>query len=394
METYKKAEFAKNSENKENPAEFTTAVREAGLQQGSIIYSKLYNTMLGELTKFGRSLSDELENVLAEANITPTDASTIQILTAIKQIIRANTNGLQLGDLIPNAGVNPPAGRFLCNGQWIDNCQAIFPDFYDYVIKNTPYVTNAVYNTQVNTYGQCGFIAVDGARVRLPLITRPISGVSNVSQCGQAVLDTMRPITGGVCKISEYLNEGDARWTNGAFERGNYGDTGQGNGVKGGSADLYTTIKMNSGKLGAAYNGAETRGKQVQYPYYIQVYTAPMQQGLVDVQTLIELLKYQNQLGIQALPASQGFISLASGGIYRGTISGNTTFVLPAVTDNTLLNQILIQLTIDGAYSINWGTTLCFNSAPSAGAGSYNIVYEYDALMGGWVVGQIEKLGL
>ena len=391
METYKEAEFAKNSENKENPAEFTTAVREAGLQQGSIIYSKLYNTMLGELTKFGRSLSSELENVLAEANITPTDASTIQVLTAIKQIVRANTNGLQLGDLIPNAGVNPPAGRFLCNGQWIDNCQAIFPDFYDYVIKNTPYVTNAVYNTQVNTYGQCGFIAVDGSRVRLPLITRPISGVSNVSQCGQAILDTMRPITGGVCKISEFLNEGDSRWTSGAFYRGTYGDAGRGNGIKGGAADPYTTIKMDSSKLGAAYNGTETRGKQVQYPYYIQVYTAPMQQSLVDVQTLIELLKYQNQLGIIELPTG-GTINLASGGIYRAILSQDTTFVLPEVTDNTLLNQILIQLEVRGTPSINWGTANFFSGEPSVAEGHYNIVYEYDLLVGGWVIGQIEKV--
>lgn len=391
METYKEAEFAKNSENKENPAEFTTAVREAGLQQGSIIYSKLYNTMLGELTKFGRSLSSELENVLAEANITPTDASTIQVLTAIKQIVRANTNGLQLGDLIPNAGVNPPAGRFLCNGQWIDNCQAIFPDFYDYVIKNTPYVTNAVYNTQVNTYGQCGFIAVDGARVRLPLITRPISGVSNASQCGQAVLDTMRPITGTVIKYSEFLNEGDTRYTNGAFYRGTYGDAGYGNGVKGGSADLYTQIKMDSARLGAAYNGTETRGKQVQYPYYIQVYTAPMQQSLVDVQALIELLKYQNQLGIIELPVG-GTINLVSGGIYRAILSQDTTFVLPEVTDNTLLNQILIQLEVRGTPSINWGTANFFSGSPSAGEGHYNIVYEYDALVGGWIVGQIEKV--
>nr|DAG86934.1 MAG TPA: hypothetical protein [Bacteriophage sp.] len=387
METYKEAEFAKNSENKENPAEFTAAVREAGLQQGSIIYSKLYNTMLGELTKFGRSLSDELENVLAEANITPTDASTIQILTAIKQIIRANTNGLQLGDLIPNTGINPPAGRFLCNGQWINNCQAMFPDFYNYVIKNTPYVTNAVYNAQVNIYGQCGFIAVDGASVRLPLITRPISGVSNVSQCGQAINDTMRPISG----LFTAIDRGDRGRYSAPFKVAGRWSTD----IKGGGGDQWGTyVQMDTATLGTPYNGSETRGKQIQYPYYIQVYTAPMQQSLVDVQALIELLKYQNQLGIQALPAAQGNISLVSGGIYRGTISGDTTFVLPAVTDNTLLNQILIQLTIDGAYSINWGTTLCFSSAPSTGAGSYNIIYEYDALMGGWVVGQIEKLEL
>lgn len=390
METYKQAEFAKNSENKELPEEFTPSVREAGVQQGSIIYSKLFNTMLGELTKFGRSLSSELENVLAEANITPTDASTIQIVTAIKQIIRANTNGLQLGDLIPNAGTVAPAGRILCDGRWIDNCQAIYPDFYKYVTENTPYVTNAVYNTQVGTYGQCGFMAVDGARVRLPLITRPISGVTNAAQCGQAVLDTMRPITGTMRMGG--VNGGNIGYVmTGAFAQGDY-RVGPGGGQDGSAWDADTSIfKLDSSRLGANYSGSETRGKQVQYPYYIQVYTAPMQQSLVDVQALIELLKYQNQLGIQTLP-SGGFITLASGGIYRGSLSQDTTFVLPEVTDNTLLNQILIQLEVSGDISINWGTSNFFSGDPSTSPGNYNVVYEYDTLVGGWVVGQIEKV--
>ena len=148
---------------------------------------------------------------------------------------------------------------------------------------------------------------------------------------------------------------------------------------------------MDSSKLGAAYNGTETRGKQVQYPYYIQVYTAPMQQSLVDVQTLIELLKYQNQLGIIELPTG-GTINLASGGIYRAILSQDTTFVLPEVTDNTLLNQILIQLEVRGTPSINWGTANFFSGEPSVAEGHYNIVYEYDLLVGGWVIGQIEKV--
>lgn len=389
METYKQAEFAKNSENKELPEKFTPSVREAGVQQGSIIYSKLFNTMLGELTKFGRSLSSELENVLAEANITPTDDSTIQIVTAIKQIIRASTNGLQLGDLIPNAGTVAPAGRMLCDGRWVDNCQAIYPDFYKYVTENTPYVTNAVYNTQVSTYGQCGFMAVDGARVRLPLITRPISGITNAAQCGQAVLDTMRPIKGQWGSVNlwicDFWSGGEPsapfKWRSIAKRRG----------PKAGSSDDYALIELDTSLLGTPYNGSETRGKQVQYPYYIQVYTAPMQQSLVDVQALIELLKYQNQLGIQTLP-SGGFITLVSGGIYRGSLSQDTTFVLPEVTDNTLLNQILIQLEITGDISINWGTSNFFSGDPSTSSGNYNVVYEYDALVGGWVVGQIEKV--
>lgn len=390
MDQIKLAEFAKNSENKEG-ADFTQAVQEAGIAQGSLIVSRLYNTMLGEVTRVMKSWNDELVNVLQAGGINPSALTNEQLLAALLQLIKNNSGGTQLGDLVPNIGTTSPVGRVLCNGARLANCKTLFPDFYDYVIEKTPYKTVAQFNQQVSTYGQCGFCAVDGNDVIIPLITRPISGVKDISQTGQALNDTMRPITGGVCKISEFLNEGDARWTNGAFERGNYGDAGRGNGVKGGAADPYTTIKMNSGRLGAAYNGTETRGKQVQYPYYIQIYTAPSSAAMVNTAALVEMLKYQNQLGILALPTG-GVVNLASGGIYRGVISQDTTFVLPEVKDNTLLNQILVQLEIQGAPTINWGTTKYFSSEPSASEGNYNIIYEYDSLVSGWVVGQIEKV--
>ena len=390
MDQIKLAEFAKSSENKEGP-EFTTAVQEAGIAQGSLIVSRLFNTMLGDVTRVMKSWNEELVNVLGEVGITPSALTNEQLLAAFIAIVKKYSGGTQLGDLVPNIGTVSPIGRVLCNGSRLTNCKTLFPDFYKFVTDSTPYKTVAEFNAQVSKFGQCGFCAVDGNDVIVPLITRPISGVSNLSQTGQAISDTVRPITGGVCKISEFLNEGDTRWTNGAFERGAYGDAGRGNGVKGGAADPYTTIKMNSGRLGAAYNGTETRGKQVQYPYYIQIYTAASSQAMVNTAALIELLKYQNQLGIIELPTG-GTINLVSGGIYRAIISQDITFVLPEVTDNTLLNQILIQLEVRGTPSINWGTADFFSGSPSAVEGHYNIIYEYDALVGGWIVGQIEKV--
>lgn len=390
MDQIKLAEFAKSSENKEGP-EFTEAVQEAGIAQGSLIVSRLFNTMLGDVTRVMKSWNEELVNVLGEVGIVPSALTNEQLLAAFIAIVKKYSGGTQLGDLVPNIGTTSPIGRVLCNGARLTNCKTLFPEFYNYVHTSTPYKTVAQFNQQVSTYGQCGFCAVEGDDVIVPLITRPISGVSNLNQTGQAINDAMRPITGGVCKISEYLNEGDARWTSGAFVRGTYGDAGRGNGVKGGASDPYTTIKMNSGRLGSAYNGTETRGKQVQYPYYIQIYTATSSQAMVNAAELVSMLKYQNQLGILALPTG-GVVNLASGGMYRGVVSQDTTFVLPEVKDNTLLNQILVQLKIQGSPAINWGTTKYFSSEPSASEGNYNIIYEYDSLVNGWVVGQIEKV--
>lgn len=389
MDQLELAEFAKVSENKEDPSTFTETVQEQGIAQGSLIVSRLYNTMLGSITRVMKSWNTELVNVLDAAGINPSALTDEQLLAAILQLIKQNSNGLQLGDLIPNIGTVSPVGRALCNGQRLTNCQTMFPDFYTYVTTKTPYKTVSEWNAQVSVYGQCGYCAVDGADVILPLITRPISGVSNIDQTGQAILDTMRPIKG---KAGTQPGLDGTYRLEGAFttDAGNVRvDEGSSNSWN------YPNLVLDSSRLGARYNGTETRGKQVQYPYYIQIYTAPSSQALVNTAELVDMLKYQNQVGITKLTQTSGNISLASGGIYTLTLSGNTTFILPTPEDKTLLNQILVQLNITAAtITVNWGTTNYFSGQPSTGLGHSNVIFEYDALLDAWVVGQVEKVSL
>ena len=389
MDQIKLAEFAKNSENKEG-ADFTQAAQEAGIAQGSLIVSRLFNTMLGEVTRVMRSWNDELVNVLQAGGINPSALTNEQLLAALLQLIRNNSGGTQLGDLVPNIGTVSPVGRVLCKGGRLANCKTIFPDFYNYVINSTPYKTVAEFNAQVSTYGQCGFCAVDGDDVIVPLITRPISGVSNLNQTGQAIMDTMRPIKGPFGAINMWIM--DYFRGGGPASPFTWKNIGHRQGPKSGSSDEYAYIELDTSTLGSRYNGNETRGKQVQYPYYIQVYTAPASAAMADTAALVEMLKYQNQLGIQTLPSQGGNINLVSGGIYSGVVSQNTNFILPQVSDVSLLNQIIIQLQIVGQPAIDWGTTKYFNSEPTVSEGFCNIVYEYDALVGAWIVGQIEKV--
>lgn len=386
MDQFKLAEFAKKSENKENPAVFTESVQEEGIAQGTLIVSRLFNTMLGETTRVMKSWNAELVKVLDAAGLTPTALSDEQLLSAFLTLIKKNSNGLQLGDLVPNIGTTSPLGRVLCNGQRLGNCKRIFPDFYDYVVKNTPFKTVAEWNAQVSKFGQCGFCAVDGDDVIVPLITRTISGVKDLSQTGQAVNDTMRPVN----VLFTSLDRGDrGRYQGPVAVEGRWSSN-----IKGGDGDNWGTyLRVNTATMGAAYNGSETRGKCVQYPYYIQVYTGATSQGMADTAALVDLLKYQNQLGVLPLPKGNT-VNLASGGIYSGAVNSDVTFILPAVTDKSLLNQILIQLDISGDPKINWGTTNYFSGEPSTSAGNYNIIYEFDNLLNAWVVGQVEKVVL
>lgn len=385
-------EFAKNSENKEG-SDFDQVKQETGIPQGDLIVSKLYNTMLGSITRTMLSWQQELVTILSKAGISPTALSTEQVFNAIKILIQNYTSGIQIGDLIPNIGNVSPAGRMICDGSWIENCASLFPDFYQFVLNKTPYVTSAQYTEQLNTYGQCGFCAVDGNNVRIPTITRPISGVSNLSQTGQAIKATADNHVHGF-GYNTLNNNGTflykdapisviARFRRWIRWNGSGGDNQRGD---------TTTYQANMVTSEPYGSNNEVRGKQVQYPYAVQVYTAAMGSSLANVDELVQLLREQAQLGMQTLPATSGTIALSSGGIYQGTIDGATTFSLPTVSDTGNLNQILLQLTIvEGGSVTSWGTNKYFVDVPIDDVGSYNIVYEYDVVNAAWIVGQIVK---
>lgn len=95
--------------------------------------------------------------------------------------------------------------------------------------------------------------------------------------------------------------------------------------------------------------------------------------------------------GINVLTGTS--ITLTDNSINTLGVSGNTTFTLPTVTDTTIFHQILIQMSMATAYTIDLGTTTYFGgTAPDLStAGNYNLIYEYDNALSEWVVGCINK---
>lgn len=114
MDSFNLAEFAKNSENKED-AGFTPAVQEAGIEQGSLIVSRLYNTMLGEVTRVLKSWNSELTKILTEAGITPSALSNEQLYTAINTLIESKNMSTKADTDLENVTA---AGKTLSNS-WI-----------------------------------------------------------------------------------------------------------------------------------------------------------------------------------------------------------------------------------------------------------------------------------
>lgn len=267
MKQYIDPEFAVDSTNQLTPEEQTAEAQRTGIPLGVIIISRFFNTMLGKITNYLRMQSTEMLNVLNTANITPDANNNAQLSEAILKLIAANSTGLAIGDIIPNAGTTPIPGRQFCDGTVIDNCDVVYPKLYAFVIASTSFKSMAEYTSQVNSYGQCGFFGVNGTSVRVPLITRPISGVGTViSDTGKALLDTMRPIT-GACGTFGGESRGDlpdtgALWHETGVNK-NRGSDATGSGIK--------SVNIDSSRLGARYSGSETRGKQVLYPYSVIV---------------------------------------------------------------------------------------------------------------------------
>lgn len=91
--------------------------------------------------------------------------------------------------------------------------------------------------------------------------------------------------------------------------------------------------------------------------------------------------------------AASGSITLADNSINKITATGAVTFTLPTVTDTTVFHQILVQLNMASAQTIDVGTTYYFSAtAPDlSAAGTYNLIYEYDNTASHWVVGALVK---
>lgn len=86
--------------------------------------------------------------------------------------------------------------------------------------------------------------------------------------------------------------------------------------------------------------------------------------------------------------ASSGTVSLSDNSVNRISPTGTVTFSLPNITTHTVFHQILVQVNLTSAQTINLGTSTYFSKkAPTFETGKYNIVYEHNGSE--WVVGAI-----
>lgn len=93
---------------------------------------------------------------------------------------------------------------------------------------------------------------------------------------------------------------------------------------------------------------------------------------------------------VKILPSS-GDVTLESNTINRVNITGTLHFHLPSTVQNSIFNQILVQVNMSNLQEVLLDTTYTFNDVlPSlTEAGKYDLIYEHDGT--NWYVGIIKR---
>lgn len=214
MDSFTLAEFAKNSENKED-ASFTQQVQEAGIEQGALIVSRLYNTMLGEITKTMKSWNAELTKVLEEGGITPSELTNEQLYTALIKIIN-RTHGRNIGDVYysqSGSATDNPGALPLFTGELISNASNAFPEFCTWLSAHPSLcITQTQYDNRISQYGECPFYVynVGSNTIRLPKLVNYVKMANSTDKINQEnaglpnITGTAR--IGGVGSSPIYIN--------------------------------------------------------------------------------------------------------------------------------------------------------------------------------------------
>lgn len=83
---------------------------------------------------------------------------------------------------------------------------------------------------------------------------------------------------------------------------------------------------------------------------------------------------------------TSGTVTLQSTKIYQMQITDAVSFVLPSEVNTRYFNQIKVMAQITGTPVIDWGTIYFSNkTTPEIEEGSYDVYFDYDNLLGGWV---------
>lgn len=87
---------------------------------------------------------------------------------------------------------------------------------------------------------------------------------------------------------------------------------------------------------------------------------------------------------LEVLTPQSGSLYPETNKFYRQSISSNTNIVLPTNLNNSVFNQIVMQIEVTGSPTIGLGTTYGYDTIPTITDGKYKLVYDFDGT--NWIV--------
>ena len=195
----------------------------------------------------------------------------------------------------------PPGAYPLWTGEWIRECASLFPEFYQYALQYRDsgairVVNNATYENEISTYGQTGAFVIEGNDIRLPKITKYLSGYTSTLDIGVPLPAGLPNITGGL-PVGENFSatyapsleftgafrayEPRNHWgTNGGWDKDNLG------------------VDFDASRCNSVYGASDTvQPPAVQVALYIQVFNRVAMEGFVNVSDVINVIRdYTNRM--------------------------------------------------------------------------------------------------
>lgn len=249
----------------------------------------------------------------------------------------------------------PPGAYPLWTGEWIKGCASLFPEFYQHALQyrdsgEIRVVNNATYENEISTYGQTGAFVIEGNNIRLPKITKYLSGYTSTPDIGVPLPAGLPNITGGL-PVGENFSatyapsleftgafrayEPRNHWgTNGGWDKDNLG------------------VDFDASRCSSIYGASDTvQPPAVQVALYIQVFNRAPIEGYVNVKDVLDLIRdYTTQMDQKYQEAIDAMNKVISGGALGMPDYERYTLLL----NNTYRSSYEYTVQKDGWFYARW----------------------------------------
>ena len=177
--------------------------------------------------------------------------------------------GKHLGEIFAYPGAVPPEGAYLLNGQTIDGCNELYPEFWEWLTTaGVRSVDNDTYETELAATGVCGGFVINSASgsVRLPSVVNGTLWGADISNIGQSLAAGLPNIEGSLTATIGNGGAGDGALSASYYSAGR---------TSGGGNYFYQDISFDASKSNSVYGKSDTVQPQaVRVSWCIQVYNA------------------------------------------------------------------------------------------------------------------------